>query len=160
MVSLQLNSSIIKILTQQYALSQVKKLDKTQCDRILHEQGQYMKPGYTGIKRLFKATGYSMQGIKAAWKFEAAIRKEILLLVIFIPIALLTNCTAVEKSLLVMSLTFVLIVELLNSAIETAVDRIGPDYHALSGRAKDIGSAAVLVTLLLATAIWFIIFLG
>lgn len=119
-----------------------------------------MKPGYTGIKRIFKATSYSIQGIQAAWKFEAAIRQEIFLLVIFIPIALLADCTATEKSLLIISLTLVLIVELLNSAIEAVVDRIGPDYHELSGRAKDIGSAAVLVTLLLTTAIWLIIFLG
>lgn len=119
-----------------------------------------MKPGYTGVYRIFKATGYSMQGLKAAWKFEAAIRQELLLLLIFIPFALLSDCSAVEKSLLIISLALVLIVELLNSAIEAAVDRIGPELHELSGRAKDIGSAAVFITLIMMTSVWLIIFLA
>jgi len=115
------------------------------------------KPGYTGLKRIIKASGYSWQGLRAAFKYESAIRQELLLLIIFTPIALLLNVSHVDKILLVASLVLVLIVELLNSAIEAVVDRIGTEHHVLSGRAKDIGSAAVFVTLCLAAFIWFMI---
>ncbi|QUM79230.1 diacylglycerol kinase [Moritella sp. 5] len=115
------------------------------------------KPGYTGLTRIIKATGYSWQGLRAAFKYESAIRQELLLLIIFTPIALLLNVSHVDKILLVASLVLVLIVELLNSAIEAVVDRIGTEHHELSGRAKDIGSAAVFVSLCLAVFIWFMI---
>ncbi|CAM3000606.1 diacylglycerol kinase [Moritella viscosa] len=115
------------------------------------------KPGYTGLTRIIKATGYSWQGLRAAFKYESAIRQELLLLIIFTPIALLLDITNIEKILLVASLVLVLIVELLNSAIEAIVDRIGTEHHELSGRAKDIGSAAVFVTLCLAVFTWFMI---
>jgi len=115
------------------------------------------KPGYTGFKRIYKATGYSMQGLRAAIKYESGVRQELVLLLIFTPVALMLDVTNVEKILLVGTLVLVLIVELLNSAIESAVDRIGSEYHELSGRAKDIGSAAVFVSLCLAMFVWFII---
>ncbi|QUM83415.1 MULTISPECIES: diacylglycerol kinase [unclassified Moritella] len=115
------------------------------------------KPGYTGLTRIIKATGYSWQGLRAAFKYESAIRQELLLLIIFTPIALLLDVSHVDKILLVASLVLVLIVELLNSAIEAVVDRIGTEHHELSGRAKDIGSAAVFVSLCLAIFIWFMI---
>lgn len=118
---------------------------------------QGSKPGYTGLKRIVKATGYSMQGLRAAIKHESAVRQELLLLLIFTPIALILDVTNVEKILLIVSLVLVLIVELLNSAIEAVVDRIGSEYHELSGRAKDIGSAAVFVSLCLTAFVWFMI---
>ncbi len=112
------------------------------------------KPGYTGIKRVIKATGYSIQGLKAAFKHEAAVRQEFMLLVIFSPVALLLDVTTVEKILMIGVLVIVLICELLNSAIEAVVDRVGTDYHELSGRAKDIGSASVFVALTFAFCTW------
>ncbi|PKH04943.1 diacylglycerol kinase [Moritella sp. Urea-trap-13] len=115
------------------------------------------KPGLTGLTRMIKATQYSFKGLRAAFKYESAIRQELLLLIIFVPIALLLDVTNVEKILLVASLVLVLIVELVNSAIEAVVDRIGTEHHELSGRAKDIGSAAVFVSLCLSAFIWFII---
>jgi len=121
----------------------------------LNQQGG--KPGYTGFKRILKATGYSIQGLRAAIKHEPGVRQELLLLLIFTPIAFMLDVTNVEKVLLVGTLVLVLIVELLNSAIENAVDRIGSEYHELSGRAKDIGSAAVFVSLCLAMFVWFMI---
>ncbi len=115
------------------------------------------KPGYTGFKRIFKATGYSMLGLRAAIKYESGVRQELLLLLIFTPVAFMLDVTNVEKILLVGTLVLVLIVELLNSAVESTVDRIGSEYHELSGRAKDIGSAAVFVSLCLATFVWVMI---
>jgi diacylglycerol kinase (ATP) len=119
--------------------------------------GNTGKPGLTGLSRIIKATQYSFQGLRAAFKYESAIRQELLLLIIFVPIALLLDITNVEKILLVASLVLVLIIELVNSAIETVVDRIGTEQHELSGRAKDIGSAAVFVSLCLSAFIWFMI---
>lgn len=122
--------------------------------KILSKEINHGKPGYTGIKRVIKATGYSMQGLKAAFKHEAAVRQEFMLLVIFSPIALMLDISVVEKVLLVGVLVIVLICELLNSAIEAVVDRVGTDYHELSGRAKDIGSASVFVALTFAFCVW------
>lgn len=115
------------------------------------------KPSHTGLKRILKATGYSMQGLRAAFKHESAVRQELLLLLIFTPIALMLDVTNAEKILLIASLVLVFIVELLNSAIEAVVDRIGSEYHELSGRAKDIGSAAVFVSLCLAAFVWLMV---
>ncbi|QFI39965.1 diacylglycerol kinase [Moritella marina ATCC 15381] len=115
------------------------------------------KPGFTGLTRVIKATQYSFKGLRAAFKHESAIRQELLLLIIFAPIALTLDITNVEKILLVASLVLVIIVELINSAIEAVVDRIGTEHHELSGRAKDIGSAAVFVSLCLSAFIWFVI---
>ncbi|RBW66257.1 diacylglycerol kinase [Vibrionales bacterium C3R12] len=115
------------------------------------------KPGNTGIKRVIKATGYSIQGLKAAFKHEAAIRQELGLLVVAILLLCWLDVTMLERIVMLSSVVLVLIVELINSAIEAVVDRIGVEHHELSGRAKDIGSSAVLVALLLAGFIWLTI---
>ncbi len=96
-----------------------------------------------------------MQGLRAAWSGEAAFRQECLLVLIVIPVIVLLDLTAIERCLLVLVTALVLIVELLNSAIESVVDRIGLEHHVLSGQAKDMGSAAVLVSLLLWCYVWF-----
>ena len=115
------------------------------------------KPGNTGITRVIKATGYSIQGLKAAWKHEAAIRQELILLLIALPVIVLVDVSLLSKLVMFGGLVLVLVVELINSAIEAIVDRVGTEHHELSGRAKDIGSAAVMVTLLLNGVNWFVI---
>ena len=115
------------------------------------------KPGVTGLKRIINAAGYSWSGLKATFKHEAAFRQELLLCCILSPIAIYLVTSAVELSLLLGSLFLVLIVELLNSAIEAVVDRFGGEHHELSGRAKDIGSAAVLLALFNVLVIWGLI---
>lgn len=110
-----------------------------------------------GLKRLFQAFGWSMAGLKASFVNEAAFRQELLLCVVLTPLAFFLGENGVEKSLLLGSLLLILIVELLNSAVEAAVDRIGLDDHELSGRAKDMGSAAVFLALVNAGVIWLII---
>lgn len=116
-----------------------------------------MKSGKTGVARIVAACGYSMQGLKAAYRDEAAFRQECWLVAVLLPIALIWNVGVLAKALLIGSLLLILIVELLNSAVEAIVDRIGPEYHELSGRAKDVGSAAVLLTLLLAAITWSLV---
>lgn len=111
-----------------------------------------------GITRLIKATGYSFQGLYAAFRYEAAIRQEVNLLLIAIPVLLVFDFTYLERLMLLGTVILVLIVELLNSAIEAVVDRVGVERHELSGRAKDIGSAAVFVSLLFAVITWVTIF--
>src|SRR5690606_31810194 len=100
------------------------------------------KPGHKGLSHVFKAFGYSMQGLKAAWHYEEAFRLELLALIVMLPAALWLGGNGVERALLVGSLLLVLLVELINSAIEAVVDRVGVEHHTLAGRAKDIGSAA------------------
>jgi diacylglycerol kinase (ATP) len=116
-----------------------------------------MKSQHKGFMRLLKATQNSWTGLKAAWKFEEAFRQECLLACLLIPVALLLEITPLEKILLIMSVMIVLIVELLNSAIETIVDRLGHEFHELSGRAKDIASAAVTLSLILMIVVWGLI---
>lgn len=111
----------------------------------------------TGLRRVINAFGYSCQGLSAAWKSESAFRQEVILLIIAVIMALIMPVSGIERLLLIGSVWLVLVVELLNSAIETVVDRIGQDYHYLSGRAKDIGSAAVLLALLFALLVWLTI---
>jgi diacylglycerol kinase (ATP) len=113
----------------------------------------------TGIGRILAAGQNSVQGLKAAWRLEAAFRQEILLIGLLLPIALFVPVSGVERVLLAGSLLLVLIVELLNSAIEAVVDRVSLDHHELSGRAKDLGSAAVLFSLLLVLLTWSILLL-
>ncbi|MCP4954722.1 diacylglycerol kinase [Photobacterium aquimaris] len=113
-----------------------------------------MKPGATGLKRIINATGYSIQGLKAAWINEAAFRQESILLVIMTIVSFFMPVTKVERLMMISSLFIVVIAELINSAIEAVVDRIGPEHHELSGRAKDIGSAAVFVALALVVITW------
>ncbi|MBF0265933.1 MAG: diacylglycerol kinase [Gammaproteobacteria bacterium] len=116
-----------------------------------------MKPGATGFQRIINAFGYSVKGLRAAYINEAAFRQELALLIVLSPFALMVTDSGIERFLLISSLLLVIIVELINSAIEAVVDRIGSDHHELSGRAKDIGSAAVLIALLNASIIWLII---
>nr|WP_202598157.1 MULTISPECIES: diacylglycerol kinase [Vibrio] len=113
-----------------------------------------VKPGKTGLSRLIDATGYSIKGLKAAWLYEAAFRQELLACVVLIMSTFFMSVSNIERILLISSLLLVLTVELINSAIEAVVDRIGDEWHELSGRAKDIGSAAVFISLLLAGFVW------
>ncbi|WP_299021095.1 diacylglycerol kinase [uncultured Photobacterium sp.] len=119
-----------------------------------------MKPGETGLKRVIDATGYSIQGLKATWKYEEAFRMEMILLPILTCITFFMPVTKLEQLSMVASLVLVIIVELLNSAVEAVVDRIGHEHHELSGRAKDIGSAAVFVAMLLAGFTWLVVLFG
>lgn len=112
------------------------------------------KPASRGIGHVFEAFGYSMRGLKAAFTYEEAFRLELLALIVMLPAAVLLGQTGVERALLIGSLLLVLVVELINSAIEAVVDRVGVEHHALSGRAKDIGSAAVFLALVNVAAIW------
>jgi diacylglycerol kinase (ATP) len=111
----------------------------------------------TDFRRLVNALRYSAMGLHAALKKETAFRQEVALFVVLAPLGLWLGNDAVERVLLVGSLFVVMIVELLNSAIEATVDRIGTDIHKLSGRAKDMGSAAVLLSILLAVLSWCLI---
>lgn len=111
----------------------------------------------TGLQRLLRASVYSWQGLVAAFRNEAAFRQEVALSLIVIPMALWLGDSGTERALLVMVWVLVLVVELLNSAIEAVVDRIGAERHALAGRAKDIGSAAVLVALVNAGLVWLLV---
>lgn len=108
----------------------------------------------TGFTRIIKAAGYSWKGLRAAWVNEAAFRQEGVVAIIAIAIACWLDVEPVIRILLIGSVMLVMIVEILNSAIETLVDRVGMDYHELSGRAKDMGSAAVLIAILLAAITW------
>lgn len=112
------------------------------------------KPGHRGISHVFNAMLYSFKGLKAACRYEEAFRLELLACVVMLPLALWLGQNGMERAMLVGSLLLVLIVELLNSAVETVVDRIGTEYHVLSGRAKDIGSAAVFMALVNVAIIW------
>lgn len=113
----------------------------------------------TGIKRLINAFGYSMLGFRACFKHEEAFRQEVFASFVLIPLALYLGDTGIEQALLLGSWLVVPLVELLNSAIENAIDRIGPEQHQLSGRAKDIGSAAVFIALLLCACVWMLVLL-
>jgi len=110
--------------------------------------------GKQGLTRLFNALGYSRDGIAAAWRNEAAFREEVLLAAITIPLALYLGKTGIERALMVGSIILILIVEILNSAVEAVVDKASPEKHELAKRAKDMGSAAVLFSLINAAVIW------
>ena len=107
----------------------------------------------SGVARLWYAARYSLHGLQAAWG-EAAFRQEAFAAVVLLPVAFWLGQNWVERALLGASVVLVLVVELLNTGIEKAIDRIGPEWHELSRRAKDLGSAAVLLSLLLCGAIW------
>lgn len=115
------------------------------------------KPGKTGLERIINAFGYSMKGLAATWKHEAAFRQEVALAIILLPTACWLARTHVELILLVSSVFWVLMAELANSSLEAVVDRTGSERHELSGRAKDIGSALVFVSLTLLAIVWAII---
>lgn len=113
-----------------------------------------MKPGHTGVRRLYYATRYSLAGLRFAYRFESAFRQELWLCLLLAPVALWLGANAIERSLLIGCLFIVLITELLNTAVEATVDRVGPDRHALAECAKDTASAAVLISLLLTAVVW------
>jgi diacylglycerol kinase (ATP) len=116
--------------------------------------------GRTGLRRVWNATFYSLAGIRAALEHEDAFRQELLLAAALVPLALLLPASAVGKALMVASVLLVLIVELLNSAIEAAVDRISLESHQLAKRAKDIGSAAVFLSLVNVAVVWGLVLWG
>jgi len=111
----------------------------------------------TGLTRLFRAFGNSVRGFIGAFREEAAFRQELALAVVVIPAGFWLGQTGIERALLVAPMLLILIVELLNSAVETAIDRIGPEHHELSGLAKDIGSAAVFAAFVLLGAVWVLV---
>lgn len=112
-----------------------------------------------GFKRLVNACFFSVAGFKATWRHEEAFRQEVMLFLVSTPLAIWLGETAIEKVLLIGSVVLVLLVELLNSAVEAVVDRVGFEHHELSGRAKDIGSAAVMLSLIWAAITWALILL-
>ena len=117
------------------------------------------KPGATGLTRIINAFGYSMKGITSAIKHESAFRQEAFLFVIMLPLAFFLGRTYIEYILLIGCLFLVLIVELLNSAVEAVVDHVSPEFAELAGRAKDMGSASVFIALANVFLVWgFIIF--
>lgn len=115
------------------------------------------KPDNTGIRRILRATKFSAQGLAQAWQHEAAFRQELVLVLILVPVAAWLGQTALERAVLIGCCLIVLIIELINSAIEAAIDRHGDEHHELSGRAKDMGSAAVFISLLLVAVVWGLI---
>ncbi len=115
--------------------------------------------GKTGLARLRNAIGYSLSGLGAAFRHEPAFRQEVALAVVLIPIALLSPVRPLGKALMIASVLLVLIVELLNSALEAAVDRISLEVHPLAKRAKDMASAAILLSLINCGAVWLLVLL-
>lgn len=113
------------------------------------------KTGATGFTRIINAAGYSWLGLKAAYKHEAAFRQELLLIILLTPVAIYFGKTTADKAILIASLFFILLVEIINSAIEAVVDRHGDEKHELSGRAKDMGSAAVFLAFIIVALVWF-----
>ena len=116
--------------------------------------------GKTGVRRLMNAFGYSLEGFKAAFKHEDAFRQELFLAIVLIPLAVYLGKTQIERALMRASVLVVLIVELLNSAIEAAVDHTSTEHHTLAKRAKDIGSAAVFFALTIVLSVWGLVLLG
>ena len=115
--------------------------------------------GKTGIRRLINAFGYSCAGLKTAYKNEDAFRQEVILAAVLIPLAIYLDVGTIERILMIGSVLLLIIVELLNSAVEATVDRISLDHHKLAARAKDIGSAAVLMSLVNLLVVWGLIIL-
>ena len=113
------------------------------------------KPGNTGIRRIIRAASFSAQGLAYAFRNEAAFRQELALTTVLIPVAFWLGRSPLEIALLIGVCFIMLIVELINSAIEAAIDRLGDERHELSGAAKDLGSAAVFVVLCLVGLVWF-----
>jgi len=116
-----------------------------------------MKAGYTGFKRLWYATKFSIKGLNFAFRNESAFRQELAALLVLVPLALYLGDNEVEWILMIGSCLLVIIVELLNTAVEAAVDRVGEEFHTLAGVAKDVGSAAVFVSLILFAMVWGLI---
>jgi len=118
------------------------------------------RPKLSGVRRLFLAFVNSWKGFRGAFRFEAAFRQEVALAVVLLPLGVWLGKTGIERALLLSSVLLVLIVELLNTGIETVVDRIGLERHELSGLAKDVGSTAVLLSIVLLVIVWACVLLG
>jgi diacylglycerol kinase (ATP) len=116
-----------------------------------------IKPRNTGLTRVWKAAIYSMQGLKAAWRHESAFRQECAIGLVLLPLSFWIADSWIEVAVLMGVCFLVLIVELLNSAVEAVVDRVGHEHHDLAGQAKDMGSAAVMLSLILAVGTWVLI---
>jgi diacylglycerol kinase (ATP) len=114
---------------------------------------------HTGVKRIIKATGYSLKGLSYAFRNEAAFREEAIASFVLVPLALWLDVTPLERIMLIMAVVLLLVVELLNTGIEAVVDRVGVEYHLLAGVAKDVGSAAVFLSLLFCIYVWVTILL-
>ena len=110
-----------------------------------------------GITRLLRAFGYSFQGFRHTWREEAAFRQEVALALIVVPAGLYFGRTGIERALLVSPMLLILVVEILNSAVEAVVDRLGTERHPLAGMAKDMGSAAVMLSFVLLGTVWLLI---
>lgn len=123
----------------------------------MSEASEPPKAGGTGMRHLQRAFGYSLAGLRTTFRNESAFRQELLLCVVAIPLGLWLGANAVERALLVGSVLQVLVVELLNTAVENAIDRISAERHELAKRSKDAGSAAVFVSLMLAGFVWLMI---
>jgi diacylglycerol kinase (ATP) len=115
------------------------------------------KNGNTGLARVVKAAGYSWQGVCAAYREEEAFRQETWLCIVLIPLGIYLGDNGVEKALLVSSVLLLPMMEILNSAMEAVVDRIGDEHHELSGRAKDMASAAVAMAMILVAVVWVLV---
>lgn len=107
-----------------------------------------------GLRRLLNATRYSMQGVRSAFRYEVAFRQETWLLLVGTPLAIWLAPSVWQAAVLIASLLLIMVVEMINSALETLVDRVSTDYNELSGRTKDMGSAAVLLTIVIAIVLW------
>lgn len=114
----------------------------------------------TGVRRIWLAFGHTLRGLRGAFRSEAAFRQEVALAALIIPTGIVVGESGVERALLIGSVLLVLIVELLNTGIEKAIDRIGIEHHALSGFAKDLGSAAVFFSFVLLAVVWGFVLLG
>ncbi|QVL46338.1 MAG: diacylglycerol kinase [Methylophilaceae bacterium] len=133
-------------------------MNKSDSNNQAHTESPFK--GKTGLRRLMNALGYSLEGFRAAFKHEDAFRQEVFLAVVLIPLALYLTPEVIHRILMIGSVLLVLIVELLNSAVEAVVDRVSIERHALAKRAKDIGSAAVFVALVNVVMIWGLILLA
>ena len=116
--------------------------------------------GKTGVRRLVNALGYSLEGVRSALRHEEAFRQELLLAAVLIPAALLAPVSAPARALMIACVLLVLVVELLNSALEAVVDLASPEHHRLAKRAKDIGSAAVFLSLVNVAVVWAVVLFG
>ena len=128
----------------------------------VEDSGQLESPhkGKTGLRRVWNAMFYSIEGLRAAYRHEDAFRQEVLLAVLLIPLALFLPASGLGKALMIASVLLVLIVELLNSAVEATVDRVSLEHHRLAKRAKDIGSAAVMMSLANVVVVWLLVLFG
>lgn len=112
------------------------------------------KPNKTGLTRLLRAVACSRQGFRYIWRSEEAFRQEVLLCIFFIPLGFFSGNGGTEQALLIGSILLIPLVEVLNTAIECTIDRIGPEFHELSGHAKDLGSSAVLLSICITVVVW------